>query len=86
MDADAARERDRERPDERRPIAPAVVHGERPGDVRRERRHLPLREIDDPRRAVDDHEREREQRVDTTGSEPRDDLLHEVGEGGEEHQ
>ena len=64
VDADAARERDRERGDEGRPVAPAVVHRERPRDVRRERRHLALGEVDDPGRAVDDHEREREQRVD----------------------
>ncbi len=86
VDADAADERDDERRDERRPVAPAVVERERPGDVGRERRHLPLGEVDDPRRAVDDHEREREQRVDAARGEAGDDLLHEVREGGEDHQ
>ena len=86
VDADAAYERDDERRDEGGPVAPTVVERERPGDVGRERRHLPLGEVDDPRRAVDDHEREREQRVDAARGEAGDDLLHEVREGGEDHQ
>ena len=75
-----------ERRDERRPVAPAVIGDQRPRDVRRERRHLALREVDDARRAVDDHEREREERVDAARREAGDDLLHEVAEGGDEHQ
>ena len=58
--ADAADERDRERDGERGPVRPAVVRGQRPGDVGREHRHLALREVDDAGRAVDQHERERE--------------------------
>ena len=63
LERDSARERDHERQRERDPVAEPVVD-ERPGDERRERRHLALREVHDPGRAVDDHDREREQRVD----------------------
>ena len=70
VDADAAEERDAEREDERRPVRPAVVRDQRPRDVGREHPHLALREVDDVRRAVDEHEREREARVDRPVSEP----------------
>ena len=86
VDEHAADERHHERRRRRGPVAPAVVHDERPRDVRGERRHLALREVDDPGRAVDDHEREREQGEDPTGGEARDDVLHELGEGRGEHQ
>ncbi len=85
VNTDTAAERDRERRGEGEPVAPAVIHDERPGDVGRERRHLALREVDDSGRAVNDHERECEQRVDPTRREARHDLLHEVGERGDDH-
>ena len=65
--------------DERRPVRPAVVRDQRPGDVGREHRHLALGEVDHPGRAVDQDERERERGVDRARREPRDDLLEEVG-------
>ena len=77
--AEPADERERERDRERRPVRPAVVRRQRPGDVGRERRHLALGEVDDPGRAVDQHERERERAVDRRPRRARDDLLHEVG-------
>ncbi len=86
VDADPTGEREGERRDERRPVAPAVVEGQRPGDVRRQRRHLALREVDDAGRAVDDHERQRQERVDPARREAGHDLLHEVGERGGDHQ
>ena len=49
-----------------------------PGDERAEHRHLALREVDDAGGAVDQHEGEREARVDPAGGEPRDDLLEEL--------
>jgi hypothetical protein len=51
---------------------------QRPADEGREHRHLPLREVDDVRRAIDEDEREREQRVDPAGGEAAHDLLPEV--------
>jgi hypothetical protein len=39
----------------------------------------PLREVDDARRAVDQDERERQQRVDAARRDPADDLLENVG-------
>src|SRR5262249_25535206 len=41
---------------------------------------LALGEVHDARRAVDDHDPEREQRVDRSGREARDDLLQELGQ------
>jgi hypothetical protein len=61
-----------------------VVH-QRPGDVRREGRHLALREVDDVGGAVDEDEREREAGVDRTGGEPGRDLLEELGPGEGQH-
>ena len=79
LDAEAEREREDERADEGRPVRPAVVLVQRPGDVGGEHRHLALREVDHARGAVDQHERERERRVDRPRPEPRDDLLEELG-------
>ena len=74
----AAEEREHEREEERAPVRDAPVE-QLPADEGREHRHLALREVDDPRRAVDQDEREREQRVDAAGRDPRHDLLEEVG-------
>ena len=63
LERDPAHERDQERQRERAPVADAVVD-ERPGDEGRERGHLALGEVHDAGRAVDDHDREREQGVD----------------------
>jgi hypothetical protein len=47
-----------------------------------------LREIDDARGAIDDHDREREARVDRAFANSRRELLGELrpGEGADEHQ
>ena len=73
----AAEEREPERQEERAPVRHPPLH-QLPGDERRERRHLPLREVDHPRRAVDQDDREREARVDPARREPADDLLPEL--------
>ena len=77
LDAEAEREGEEQRRHERGPVRPAVVRGQRPGDVGREHRHLALGEVDHPGRAVDQDERERERGVDRPGAEPGDDLLEE---------
>ena len=74
LDGHAAAERDQQGQGERRPVRKAVVH-QRPGDESRERRHLALREVDDVRRSVDEHEREREAPVDRARREAARDLL-----------
>jgi hypothetical protein len=51
---------------------------ERPREEGREHRHLALREVDDVRRPVDEHDRQREARVDGPEGEPADDLLREL--------
>ena len=86
LDRHTAREGDREHDGERRPEREPVVH-QRPGNERRERRHLALSEVDDARRAIDDHDRERETRVDRAFADARGKLLRELrpGEGGENH-
>ncbi len=50
---------------------------ELPGEIDRERRHLALREVDDARRAIDQHQRKRERGVDRAGREAFHDLLQE---------
>ena len=55
----------------------AVIRRQRPEDVRRERRHLALREVDDAGRPMDQDDRERERAVDPARGEPRHDLLEE---------
>jgi len=87
FDRKAARERQREHDRERGPERQAVIH-QRPADERRERRHLALREVDHARRAVDDHDRERQPCVDRALADAGGDLLRELGpgEGGDEHQ
>ena len=78
LDHDAADERDHEREEEGDPVRHAAVE-QLPADEGREHRHLALREVDDARRAVDQDEREREQRVHAARRDPRDDLLENVG-------
>jgi hypothetical protein len=87
LDCHAPRERNREHDRKRRPERQAVVH-QRPGDERRERRHLTLREVDDACRAIDDHDREREACVDRAFAYARGELLRELrpGERAEQHQ
>jgi hypothetical protein len=79
FDRGAADERDHERDGKGRPEREPVVH-QGPGHVGRERRHLALREIEHVRGPVDEHQREREARVDRALGEPAHDLLHEVGQ------
>jgi hypothetical protein len=87
LDHDAAGEGDRKHDRERLPEREPLVH-EGPGDEGREGRHLALREVDDPCRAVDDHDRKREPGVDRTFANARRKLLRELGpgEGGDRHQ
>jgi len=59
LEDDAAREGDRQRGEEGRPVGQAP-DGQLVGDVRRPHRHLALREIDHLGGAVDQDERERE--------------------------
>ena len=53
VDRDAADERHEERERESGPVTPAVVRRQRPGDVRRERGHLALGEVDHAGRTMD---------------------------------
>ncbi len=77
LDRDAADERDRQGGEEGAPVRQPVVD-QRPGEIGTEGRHLALREVDHARRAVDDHERERQRPVDAAGGEAADDLLPEL--------
>jgi hypothetical protein len=77
VDEDPTDECHRERQEERTPVADAPLH-QLPRDVRREHRHLSLREVDDVGRAVDENERERETAEDAAAREPRDRLLGEL--------
>ena len=56
-------ERQHDRQEDRQPHRQPLV-GEPPRDVRRDECHLALREVEDARRLVDEHERQRERRVD----------------------
>ena len=69
LDADAEHERDRKREHEGRPVREPAVH-QLPRHVRREHRHLTLREVDDVGRAEDQDEREGHRRVDRAGRDP----------------
>src|SRR5262249_32355582 len=77
LERNAADEGDPEGGEERAPVRQPAAEQAR-GDVRRDHRHLPLREVDHPGGAVDERERNRKARVDPPAGKPDDDVLKEV--------
>jgi hypothetical protein len=76
LDRHAAEEGGRERGQQRDPQRPAAVV-EAPGDEGREHRHLALGEVDDPGRAEDQDQRQRQRAVDRPVGDPVDHHLQE---------
>ena len=59
------------------PVGPAGVH-QLPGEIGREHRHLALGEIDELRRLVNHHQRQRHDRIDPAEREARSHLMQEL--------
>ena len=74
----AEHERAEEREGGRRPVREAVLHDEPPADEGHEGAELAVREADDAGRAIDEHDRQRERRVDPAVGEAAHHLLPEL--------
>ena len=77
--SDPADERDDDRRSEGAPVGPAGIH-QLPGEIGREHRHFALREIDELRRLVDHHQRQRHDRVDAAEREAGSQLMQELAQ------